>query len=74
MLFQYLITVCDDADKNCPTNWSGVSIQLYWHFEDPVTFMGMQQEKLVKFRQLRDQIEQKVKTGWLNRKENGKKT
>jgi arsenate reductase len=19
MLFQYLITVCDDADKNCPT-------------------------------------------------------
>ena len=21
MLFQYLVTVCDDADKNCPTIW-----------------------------------------------------
>ena len=21
MLFQYLITVCDDADKNCPMVW-----------------------------------------------------
>jgi arsenate reductase len=25
VLFQYLITVCDDADKNCPTVWPGVN-------------------------------------------------
>lgn len=23
VLFHYLITVCDDADKNCPTVWPG---------------------------------------------------
>jgi len=27
--FQYLITVCDDADKNCPTDWPGVSHRLH---------------------------------------------
>ena len=33
-LFQYLITVCDDADKNCPTIWPGVNVRLHWSFED----------------------------------------
>jgi arsenate reductase (thioredoxin) len=61
MLFQYLITVCDDADKNCPTTWPGVSNRLHWHFEDPAEFKGTDAEKLAKFRQVRDQIDQKVK-------------
>jgi arsenate reductase len=61
LLFQYLITVCDDAEKNCPTTWPGVSNRLHWHFEDPAAFMGTEQEKLAKFRQVRDQIDQRVK-------------
>jgi arsenate reductase len=61
MLFQYLITVCDDAEKNCPTSWPGVSNRLHWHFEDPAAFIGTETEKLAKFRQVRDQIDQKVK-------------
>ena len=61
LLFQYLITVCDDADKNCPTTWPGVSNRLHWHFEDPAEFQGTDVEKLAKFRQVRDQIDQKVK-------------
>jgi arsenate reductase len=61
MLFQYLITVCDEAEKNCPTTWPGVSIRLHWHFEDPAAFQGTVAEKLAKFRQVRDQIDQKVK-------------
>ena len=64
MLFQYLITVCDDADKNCPTTWPGVSNRLHWHFEDPAAFEGTDEEKLAKFRQVRDQIEHKVKA-WI---------
>ena len=64
MLFQYLITVCDDAEKNCPTTWPGVSNRLHWHFEDPAAFIGTEQEKLAKFRQVRDQIEQKIKA-WI---------
>ena len=61
MLFQYLITVCDDAEKNCPTTWPGVSNRLHWHFEDPTAFLGTEEEKLAKFRQVRDQIGEKIK-------------
>lgn len=60
VLFQYLITVCDDADKNCPTVWPGVNTRMHWSFEDPAKIKGTEQEKLAKFRELRDLIEKKV--------------
>ncbi|MFZ5822180.1 MAG: arsenate reductase ArsC [Chloroflexota bacterium] len=63
-LFQYLITVCDDAEKNCPTAWPGVNQRLHWSFEDPAVFEGPDDEKLAKFRQVRDQIEERI-TAWL---------
>ena len=64
VLFQYLVTVCDNAEKNCPTVWPGVNHRLHWSFEDPAAFDGTDNEKLEKFRQVRDQIEQKVKA-WI---------
>jgi arsenate reductase (thioredoxin) len=60
LLFQYLITLCDDAEKNCPTAWPGVNNRLHWSFEDPAAFIGSQAEKLARFRQVRDQIGEKV--------------
>ena len=57
----YLITVCDDADQNCPTGWTGVKTRMHWSFEDPARFEGTQEERLAKFREVRDLIEQKVK-------------
>jgi arsenate reductase len=62
--FQYLITVCDDAEKNCPTVWPGVNQRLHWNFEDPAIFEGSDEQKLAKFRQVRDLINVKVKS-WL---------
>jgi arsenate reductase len=64
VLFQYLITVCDDAEKNCPTVWPGVNVRLHWSFEDPAKFEGTDEQKLDKFRQVRDLIEQKI-VAWL---------
>lgn len=64
LLFQHLITVCDDADKNCPTSWPGISNRMHWSFEDPAASDGSDEEKLTKFRQIRDQIEERIK-GWL---------
>ena len=64
VLFQYLITVCDDAEKNCPTVWPGVNQRLHWSFEDPAKFEGTDEQKLAKFRQVRDLIDTKVKA-WL---------
>src|SRR5215207_3718126 len=60
-LFQYLITVCDDADKNCPTVWPGVNTRMHWSFEDPAKFEGTEEEKLAKFREVRDLIEIKIR-------------
>lgn len=60
-LFQYLITVCDQAEQNCPTMWPGVNQRLHWSFEDPAAYDGSEEDKLMKFRAVRDQIEQKIK-------------
>lgn len=62
--FHLLITVCDDAEKNCPTIWPGVNERLHWGFEDPAAFVGSEIDKLDKFRSIRDQIEQKI-LAWL---------
>ena len=64
VLFQYLITVCDDAEKNCPTVWPGVNQRLHWSFDDPAKFEGTDEQKLAKFRQVRDLIDAKVRA-WL---------
>jgi arsenate reductase len=61
--FSYLITVCSRADENCPI-FPGMGTRLHWPFEDPATFQGTLEEKLAKFRQVRDQIETAVQD-WL---------
>jgi len=66
--FQYLITVCDKAEKNCPTTWPGINFRLHWSFEDPAEFEGSDAEKLARFRSVRDQIEQKIRS-WVNEME-----
>ncbi|MDQ3005131.1 MAG: arsenate reductase ArsC [Chloroflexota bacterium] len=63
-LFQYLITVCDDADKNLTFTWPGVNTRIHWPFEDPAKSEGTEAEKLVKFREVRDLIENKIR-GWV---------
>jgi arsenate reductase len=62
VLFQYLITVCDQAEKNCPAVWPGVSYRMHWSFEDPAALEGTEEEKLAKFRDVRDQIDRQVRT------------
>lgn len=59
--FGYLITVCNNAEKNCPRTFLGVSKRLHWDLEDPATFVGSEDETLAKFREVRDQIDAKVR-------------
>jgi len=63
-LFQYLITVCDDADKNCPTVWPGMNKRMHWSFQDPAAVEGSEADQLATFREVRDLIEEKIKD-WL---------
>ena len=62
--FGYLITVCDEAEKNCPTAFPSIGQRIHWSFEDPAAFVGSDDEKLAKFREVRDRIERRIKE-WL---------
>jgi arsenate reductase len=61
--FAYLITVCSRADKLCPIS-PGMGQRLLWPFENPAALEGTPEQKLEKFRQVRDQTEQRIQQ-WL---------
>lgn len=61
--FDFLITVCGDADKKCPF-FPGMGKRLHWGFEDPAAFQGSPQEQVEKFREIRDKISARIQT-WL---------
>lgn len=60
----YLITVCDEADKNCPVGLFKAGQRMHWSFEDPAAFEGDEQARLDKFREVRDLIEKRI-LAWL---------
>jgi len=62
--FAYVITLCDEAEKSCPAIFPGMGQRLHWSFEDPAAFVGSDDEKLAKFREVRDRIELLIKE-WL---------
>jgi len=64
MSFGYVIAVCKKAEDRCPVIFPGVRMVLSWPFDDPAAVEGSEEEKLQKFRQVRDEIEAKVK-GWI---------
>jgi arsenate reductase len=61
--FGIVITVCVKAEEVCPTI-PDVSTRLYWPFEDPAAFQGTEEEKIAKFREIRDKINEKTRA-WL---------
>jgi arsenate reductase len=62
--FGYMITVCANAEERCPAVFPGMGQRLHWPFEDPAAFEGSEEETLAKFREVRDQIKQRIKD-WL---------
>jgi arsenate reductase (thioredoxin) len=60
----YLITVCDDADKNCPVGLVRARQRMHWSFEDPAVAGGSEAERLEKFREVRDLIRKRLQD-WL---------
>jgi len=59
--FDLVITVCDDAAENCPV-WLGQGRRLHLGFPDPAKAQGSAEEVLAAFRQVRDDIAQRVLT------------
>lgn len=59
-LYNYVISVCDEAsDARCPV-FPGVIKRINWSFEDPAEFTGTDEEKLARTRELRDKIKAAV--------------
>jgi arsenate reductase (thioredoxin) len=62
--FGYLITVCGHADKNCPAVFPGAGMRLHWELDDPDAVQGTEEERLLRFRKIRDQIREMI-LSWL---------
>jgi len=63
-LYNYVITVCDESQsERCPV-FLAIAQKLHWGFADPSSFTGTHDEKLKKTKEVRDQIEAKIKD-WL---------
>jgi arsenate reductase (thioredoxin) len=57
--FDYVITVCDDADKDCPVFTGRVGKRVHIGFTDPAKATGSDEHVVSVFRQVRDQIRTK---------------
>ena len=58
--FEFLITVCDRAEKGCPM-FPGVGTREYWPLDDPALADVTDDERLALFRETRDYLEQRVR-------------
>jgi arsenate reductase len=63
--FDYVITVCDEANEACPF-FPGAQSRLHWSFEDPSKAEGSEEERLVVFRRVRDGIRDRVQAELVN--------
>ena len=59
----YAITVCERAEKSCPSVWPFCQERLFWPFDDPCRLRRSGGTRLAKFRQVRDEIERRSRIG-----------
>lgn len=58
--FDWVVTVCDHAKDACPT-WPYAKEILHWPFSDPADATGTPEEQMKVFREIRDQIRDKIR-------------
>jgi len=57
--FDLGVTVCDDAAENCPV-WLGKGKRVHLGFTDPAKALGTEDDVMVVFRKVREDMPQKV--------------
>ncbi len=62
--FGYVITVCADAEENCPAVFLNMGTHEHWPFDDPAKFVVEDEQRLTHTRRVRDQIEERLRL-WL---------
>jgi arsenate reductase len=58
--FDYVITVCDNANANCPV-FPGKTERIHWGFDDPAAAEGDEAARLAVFRRVRDEIRARLR-------------
>ena len=61
--WDYVITVCDNANESCPV-FPGPVTRLHWSFDDPSAASGGDEQRLAVFRRVRDEIRARI-DAWL---------
>ena len=57
VVFDYIITVCDNAKENCPY-FPSQAQHFHYNFEDPAKVKGNEEEIINKFREIRGRIKE----------------
>lgn len=60
--FSHVITLCSEAEENCPAVFLNMGVHEHWPFDDPA--QSDEASRLARTRQVRDQIEQRLRS-WL---------
>jgi arsenate reductase (thioredoxin) len=61
----YVIFVCEDARRTCPTTFPAVgATELAWPVDDPVETQGDEEARLLAFRKARDELTARIEA-WL---------
>jgi arsenate reductase (thioredoxin) len=58
--WDFIITVCDRARESCPV-FPEAHEQIHWSLDDPAAAIGTERERERVFRQVRDQILQRIR-------------
>ena len=65
--FDYVITVCDEANEACPV-FAGAKNRLHWSLEDPSRADGSEDERLAIYRRVREEIRERIEQQFANAK------
>jgi len=57
--FDFVITLCGDANEKCPLFFGGVN-RIHMGFDDPSRLKGSEEEVLPEFRRVRDEIRRQL--------------
>lgn len=58
--FDYVITVCAQAEEACPM-FPGKSQRVHWPIENPDAAEGTEEERIIVFRRVREEIRDRIK-------------
>ena len=57
--FDYLITLCDDAQESCPA-FPGASRSIHWSIPDPAAAQGAGEQRMAVFRKVREDLTARI--------------